>query len=686
MGLALYLIVMAITFGSLGLWLYMTPSLGHFLSFNNTVVIDFVSMLVLSSLGVLLLYVVFLLVKVKPLFKFLCIIATLVILGIVFKAKLVENPVYIWAICVGIALCSLLVLYRVHQSQWRLIKLGDRLNIAHTFYRPHLDTYLQRIGDFKIPKDCSLVGMDCFGYIIAIEDFLKVVPALYRYLNNSSVNTINELSAFKSEAETRDLSNPLNKDYLNLLNYILLSKNLLWEFESKWLQLRSRNESIKSKKYLNQTVVLKRKQEQAQHHYQNDDLDLFRVYDYRDPVELAHEAQAHLKEDEAHVHEDILEDNYQATYHYGYVEPEERLNTEHDLVKAANKNKERSQRHKDQAQVMQQEMGIRPSLLGEVSLGQASIKFEESFDFDKCFNTFLRRYSKTMSLRVYAFFQYLAHTRNAKEPSAYVNPTTNKLVRQEIASCTLAVNGALYVSRFPLFLELVKPLVFMLFMALSTYWMLSKYSLSAFIAVCGGFGEVVSILQGLSVWGVALMVLVVTNTLISLYDCCKMPHFDIGYELLKQVRLLQGIVALLSFGVALLVLWPGQLTSVIMMAQQDLAQIKKEDLNVTTGYVNTRFFHESLSFGVAPKLYCIMAVPVIGPRTDNKWIKLYLPNESEFTISPHERLQVSGRNKTKFRLHNKNVPRWRFGHTRNFKLIVSAQKIGSTFVKSSKQQ
>lgn len=165
-----------------------------------------------------------------------------------------------------------------------------------------------------------------------------------------------------------------------------------------------------------------------------------------------------------------------------------------------------------------------------------------------------------------------------------------------------------------------------------------------------------------------------------------MPHFDIGYELLKQVRLLQGIVALLSFGVALLVLWPGQLTSVIMMAQQDLAQIKKEDLNVTTGYVNTRFFHESLSFGVAPKLYCIMAVPVIGPRTDNKWIKLYLPNESEFTISPHERLQVSGRNKTKFRLHNKNVPRWRFGHTRNFKLIVSAQKIGSTFVKSSKQQ
>ena len=52
-------------------------------------------------------------------------------------------------------------------------------------------------------------------------------------------------------------------------------------------------------------------------------------------------------------------------------------------------------------------------------------------------------------------------------------------------------------------------------------------------------------------------------------------------------------------------------------------------------------------------------------------------------ISPHERLQVSNRFSNDKRLHTKNVPRWSFKHTRNFKLIVQANKVDSTFIKKA---
>lgn len=669
MVMALYSLVVAITLGSLGLWLYMAPNLEFVLFLNNTLAIDFTSMFVLTSIGIISLYLCFHLLKVSILIKLLSLMLVVVGLSGIFKDKLIAHPIYIVAILAALVLCSSLVLLHIHKSQRELIRLGSNLNIAHTFYRPKLDAYMSRLANFNCPEKCSLHGMECFGYVIAIQDFLQIVPILYRYLNNSELDTVNELSQLKTQVAQRDLSNPLNQDYLNLINYILLSKNLLWEFEAKWLQLKSQNERLKSKDYLRKTEDLKRRQHKEQGHYSNDDLDLYRSYEFRESSNINDE-----EDNDKHSHIDL----------YGYVD-NSNINSEQYLVSEISKNKEQSRRHHAQAQLMQQQIGIRPSLLGEVSLGDDSIRLAESFDFDRAFNTFLRRYSKTLSLRIYAFFQYLAYTHSTKAHSAYHQPRHSKLIRQDLASCILSVNGALYVSSIPLFLEIFKPLFFMIFMSLSTYWMLSGYCLSAFVASVGGFLSAHSLLLGTSSWAISLAMLLVSNTIIALHALFKLPHFDIGYDLLKQVKRLQFIVALLALAISLVALIPGQLGSFIVKTQQDLQQIKSNDLDTTTGYVNPRFFNEHLPFKLAPNIYSVLAVPVIGPRTDNKWVKLYVPAESDFTISPHERLQVSHRKNNKFSLHNKNVPRWRFWHTKNFKLIVDAQKIDSTFVKRKPQ-
>ena len=107
-------------------------------------------------------------------------------------------------------------------------------------------------------------------------------------------------------------------------------------------------------------------------------------------------------------------------------------------------------------------------------------------------------------------------------------------------------------------------------------------------------------------------------------------------------------------------------------------QIKNNELSTTSGYINNRLFNERISKGVLPKIYDVLAIPVIGPRTGNKWVKLYLPVDHGLVISPYERLQVANSFSNDKRLHTKNVPRWSFKHTSNFKLIVQANKVDST--------
>ena len=289
-----------------------------------------------------------------------------------------------------------------------------------------------------------------------------------------------------------------------------------------------------------------------------------------------------------------------------------------------------------------------------------------------------------MSLRIFAFFQFINHTRKTKAISAHKIRGNNRgFTSREVAASNLAVNGSLYLSGTPVSVDSLKPLLFLVFMSGSTYLFMNNLSLAAFISYNGGYTSASRILEGMHWWAIALTMLLACNSLIALLECFKKTVLRLSADIARAVQIIKLVVLSITLLISAGILWPGQLINTIEMIHADLDQIKNNELSTTSGYINNRLFNERISKGVLPKIYDVLAIPVIGPRTGNKWVKLYLPVDHGLVISPYERLQVANSFSNDKRLHTKNVPRWSFKHTSNFKLIVQANKVDSTFIKKA---
>lgn len=674
---------------------------------------------------------------------------------LVIVLNIVNNVFNIWGLFVGLFIASLIIIKTMEKTHRKIASLADGLSIEHTHDEVDINTYLERVAKFKIPKKSSLLGVECFGYTIKVQDYLKLVPALHRYLNNSELGTLNELSELKSEAMQRDLKDPFNNDYVQLLNYILLSKNFLWEFESKWLQLKSRSEILKNTPRVHKKFSLFKKGELKQplsgisknpNQTENKDdsasakasfFDTKEIIskvvktDYQSDYQVANSQSLDSKDHSYgtvdHALLSLYIDNDDAKDKNGEYETkaEDLLNFslkkgqdqdlnptpnllegstathQGNIVTACNEpisnehgaqfhevhikaTDEQVNFHEQQAKLLQQEIGIRPSLVGELYLGDDSIKLDQNFDFDKSFELYFRRYYRDMSLRIFAFFQFINHTSNTKAISAHKIRGNNRgFTSREVAASNLAVNGSLYLSGTPVSVDSLKPLLFLVFMSGSTYLFMNNLSLAAFISYNGGYTSASSILEGMHWWAIALTMLLACNSLIALLECFKKTVLRLSADIARAVQIIKLVVLSITLLISAGILWPGQLINTIEMIHADLDQIKNNELSTTSGYINNRLFNERISKGVLPKIYDVLAIPVIGPRTGNKWVKLYLPVDHGLVISPYERLQVANSFSNDKRLHTKNVPRWSFKHTSNFKLIVQANKVDSTFIKKA---
>ena len=623
---------------------------------------------------------------------------------LVIVLTIVNNVFNIWGLFVGLFIASLIIIKIMEKTHRKIASLADGLSIEHTHDEVDINTYLERVAKFKIPKKSSLLGVECFGYTIKVQDYLKLVPALHRYLNNSELGTLNELSELKSEAMQRDLKDPFNNDYVQLLNYILLSKNFLWEFESKWLQLKSRSEILKNTPRVHKKFSLFKKGELKQplsgisknpNQTENKDDSASAKASFFDNKEIISKVVktedllnfSLKKGQDLNPTPNLLEGS--TATHQGNIVTACNAPTanEHGAqfhevhIKATD---EQVNFHEQQAKLLQQEIGIRPSLVGELYLGDDSIKLDQNFDFDKSFELYFRRYYRDMSLRIFAFFQFINHTYNTKAISAHKIRGNNRgFTSREVAASNLAVNGSLYLSGTPVSVDSLKPLLFLVFMSGSTYLFMNKLSLAAFISYNGGYTSASSILEGMHWWAIALTMLLACNSLIALLECFKKTVLRLSADIARAVQIIKLVVLSITLLISAVILWPGQVINTIEMIHADLDQIKNNELSTTSGYINNRLFNERISKGVLPKIYDVLAIPVIGPRTGNKWVKLYLPVDHGLVISPYERLQVANSFSNDKRLHTKNVPRWSFKHTSNFKLIVQANKVESTFIKKA---
>lgn len=659
--------------------------------------------------------------------------------------NIINNVFAIWGLFLGLFIASFIIIKTMEKTHSKIASLASGLNLDKTHDVVDLNTYLDRVAKFKYPKRSSLLGIECFGYTIKVQDYLTLIPVLYRYLNNSDLSTQNEISALKAEAMQRDLSNPFNKDYVQLLNYILISKNFLWEFESKWLQLKSRSEILKNTPRVHKKFFFFKKSELKQPLKSVSSTEPM-VFDNKDDSASAKASSFDVRENNKDSSKEEQTSLKKSNEKYGTVDhallfhfienigdkekeenyeskandllnfslkknPDLDLNPDpnltlkdqdqdgYNIVKAVNNydndeaqfhevhimpTPEQVNHHEQQAKLLQQQIGIRPSLVGELYFGDDSLKLAEQFNFDKSFELYFRRYYKDMSLRVFAFFQFLTHTSKTKAQSAHhINRVTKGFTSREVGVSSLSVNGALYLSAMPISIDLLQPIIFMVFMSGSTYLFLNKLTLSAFISYNGGYGSAISMLQGMHWWAIAFTVIIGANSLNAVISCFKKTLLRLSSQTAFLLRTLKVIVAAITLAISATILWPGQLLTTIEMIHSDLEQINRNELSTTSGYVNNRLFNERIVKGVLPKVYDVLAIPVIGPRTGNKWIKLYLPVDQDLVISPHERLQVANRFSKDKRLHTKNVPRWMFKHTRNFKLIVSAKKVDSTFIKKA---